>query len=145
MPKLHFRQPGFTYSPCGRFTKHWEWIQQFIETRNLKHLYRYELQKSCFAHDAAYSDTKGLARTTVWDKILKERAYDIARNPKYHGNQRVLANMLNKFFDKKRISSECKWKISWTITLTCSLKNKKKRFYLRLKDHILAVDLAKMR
>ena len=37
MPELHLKQPGFTYSACGPFTKH-ERIQKFRETRNLKDL-----------------------------------------------------------------------------------------------------------
>ena len=37
-------------------------IQKFRETGNLKHLYRNELDKACFAHDAAYSASKGLAK-----------------------------------------------------------------------------------
>ena len=37
----------------------------FRETGNLKHLYRIELDKNCFAHDAAYSDSKNLAKRTI--------------------------------------------------------------------------------
>ena len=40
MSELHLRQPGFTYSACGPFTKHRERIQRFRETGKLKHLYR---------------------------------------------------------------------------------------------------------
>ena len=36
MPKLHLRQPGFTYSACGLFTKHREKIQKFGETGGFK-------------------------------------------------------------------------------------------------------------
>ena len=61
MPELHLKQPGFTYRACGPFTKHREWIQKFRETVNLKHLYRNELDKACFAHDAVYSDSKEFA------------------------------------------------------------------------------------
>ena len=57
MPELNLKQPEFTYSTCLPFTKHRERIQQFVETGNLKHLYRNELDKSCFAHDAGYSDS----------------------------------------------------------------------------------------
>ena len=71
------------------------------ETGDLKHLYRNELDKACFAHDAAYSDCKGLAKRTISDNDLKYRAYEIDRNPKYDGNQRGLASMIYKFFDKK--------------------------------------------
>ena len=43
IPELHLKQPGFTYSACGPFTKHRERIQKFRETGNFKHLYRNEL------------------------------------------------------------------------------------------------------
>ena len=54
MADLHLKQPGFTYSTSGPFTKHCERIQKFREISNLKNLYRNEL--ACFAHDAAYFD-----------------------------------------------------------------------------------------
>ena len=101
MPELHSKQLGFTYSACGPFTKHRERIRKFRETGNLKDLYRNELDKACFAHDAAYSDSKDLAKRTISDKILKDRAYESARNRKYDGYQRALASMVYKFFDKK--------------------------------------------
>ena len=56
-------------------------VQKFRETGNLKYIYRNELDKACFSHDAAYSDSKDLAKRTVSDKILKDRAYEIAINP----------------------------------------------------------------
>ena len=93
MTELHLKQPGFTYSACRPFTKHRERIQKFRGTGNLKHLYRNELDKACFAHDAVYSDSKDLAKRTISDKILKERAYEIARNRNYDGYQRALAGL----------------------------------------------------
>ena len=63
--------------------------------------YGNELDKACFSHDAAYSDSKDLAKRTVSGKILKERAYDIARNCQYDEHQRALACMVYKVFDKK--------------------------------------------
>ena len=68
---LHFEQPGFAYSTCEPFTKHRERIQTFREKGNLKHLYRNELDKACFAHDTVYSDSKDLAKRIVSDRILK--------------------------------------------------------------------------
>ena len=62
LPKLHLKQPGCTYSACVPFTKHHEIIQKLRETGNLKHLNRNELDKACFAHDVAYSDSKDLAK-----------------------------------------------------------------------------------
>ena len=73
MPELHLKQPEFTYSACGPFTKHCERIQKFRETGNLKHLHGNDLDKSCFAHDATYSDSKDLAKRSISDKILKDK------------------------------------------------------------------------
>ena len=100
MPKLHVNQPRFTYITCGPFTKHCERIQKFRETDNFKHLYRKELGIACFAHDAAYYDSKDLAKITISDKVLQDRACEIARNGKYERYQRAIASMVNKFFDK---------------------------------------------
>ena len=89
MSELHLKQPGFTYSDCGSLTKHRERIQKFRETGNLKDLYRIELDKAWFALDSAYSDSKDLAQETISDKILKHRAFEIARNRRYDGYQRA--------------------------------------------------------
>ena len=75
MPDLHLKQPEYVYSACGPFTKHRERIWKFRETGNLKHLYRNESDKACFVHDAAYSQSKDLARRAVSDKTLKDTAY----------------------------------------------------------------------
>ena len=98
LPGLHLKQPGFTYSACGPFTKHLGRIQKFRGKGNLKHLYRNELDKACFAHDAAYSDSKDLVKRTMSDKILKDRAYEIARNRNYDRYQRAFANVVYKVF-----------------------------------------------
>ena len=69
MQVLHLKQPVFTYSACEPFTKHRERIQKFRDTGNLKNLYRNEINKACSAHDAAYSDSKDLAKRNNSDKI----------------------------------------------------------------------------
>ena len=102
MPELHLKQPGFIYSACGPFSKHRERIQKFREAGNLKHLYRNELDKACFAHDALYSVSEDLAKRTISDKIFKDRAYEIARNRKYDGYQRAMASMVYKFLIRKQ-------------------------------------------
>ena len=56
MPELHWKQPGFTYSDCGPFTKHQEKSQKFWGKDHLIYLYSNELEKACFPYDAAYSD-----------------------------------------------------------------------------------------
>ena len=58
MPEVHLRQPGFTYSACGAFTKNKQRIQRFMETGDPKYIYRNELDKACFQHDMAYGDVK---------------------------------------------------------------------------------------
>ena len=109
MPKLHLGPPGFTYSACEPFTKHHERIKKFKETCDLNYIYKNELDKVCFAHYAGYSDSKDFAKRIIPDKILKDKAYEIAINPKYDGYQRGLASRLHKIFDKKnRIWSKCK-------------------------------------
>ena len=99
-PQLHLRQAGFIYSACELFTKYRSKIQKFVETGNLKHIYKNELDKACFALDAAYSDSKDVAKRTISNKMLKDRAYEVAINPKYDGYQRGLASMVYKFFVK---------------------------------------------
>ena len=108
MPEIHLRQPQFTYSACGPFTKHEQRIQKFKETGNRNYIYKNELDKACFAHDAAYSDSKDLTKRTVPDKILKNKAFYIAKDPKYDGYQRGLASMVYKFFDSKVASPDKK-------------------------------------
>ena len=53
----------------------------------------------------AYGDFKDLKRRTASDKILRDKAFNIAKNPKYDGYQRGLASMVYKFFDKKSTRS----------------------------------------
>ena len=101
MPEMHLRQPQFTYSACGPFTKHKQRIQKFKETGDTNYICKNELDKACFTHDAVYSDSKDLTEITVADKILRNRACYIAKDPKYDGYQRGLASMVYKFFDKK--------------------------------------------
>ena len=105
MPEMHLRQPQFTYSACGPFTNHKQRTQKFKETGDTNYIYKNELDKACFAHDAAYSDSKDLTKITVPDKILRNRAFTIAKDPKSDGYQRGLAPMVYKFFDKKSAGS----------------------------------------
>ena len=106
MPKLHLRQPGFTHSACGSFTKYRETIQKFREISNLKYIYKNELDKTCFAYDLAYFDSNHLAKRAISDKIVGKRAYEIAINPKYNRYQRGLASVIYNFFDEKKGSGE---------------------------------------
>ena len=62
MPKMHVRQPGFTYSACGPFTKNKQKIQKFIQTGDTNYICKNELDKACFQHDMVYAKYKDLEK-----------------------------------------------------------------------------------
>ena len=101
MPEMHLKQPGFTYSACDSFPKHKQRIQKFMQTGDTNYIYKNELDKAYFQHDMAYGKYKDLQKRTQFDRVLKNKAYAIASNPKYDGYQRGFASMVYKFFDKK--------------------------------------------
>ena len=53
MSEMHLKQPRFTYSACGPFTKNKKRIQKFKETGDSRYIYKNELDKACFQHDMA--------------------------------------------------------------------------------------------
>ena len=55
-----------------------------------------------------YGDFKDLTRRTASDKILRDKAFNLAKNSKYDGYQRGLASIVYKFFDKKSSGSSIK-------------------------------------
>ena len=75
MINLCLRQPGFTYSACGTFTKNKERIQKSKETGDTSYIYKNELDKACFQHDVAYGDFKDLAKRTATDKLLRDKTF----------------------------------------------------------------------
>ena len=101
MPEMHLKQPRFTYSTCGPFTKNKERIQKFKETGYTSYIYKSEIDKASFQHNMAYGDFKDIAGTKASDKVLRDKAINIAKHPKYDGYQRGLTSMVYKFFDKK--------------------------------------------
>ena len=84
---MHLKQPGFTYSSCGSFTKNKEIIEKFMETGNTDFFYRNELDKACFQCDMAYGKSRYLIKRTQPDKFLKDKAFKIANNLEYDGYQ----------------------------------------------------------
>ena len=109
MPETHLKDLKVgTYSACGPFTRHKGRTSIFIKTGDTNYIYKNELDKACFAHDAAYSDFKDIKNRTAADKILRDKSYKIAKDPKYCGSQRGLASMVYTFFDKKTTGSGVK-------------------------------------
>ena len=98
MPEKHLRQPGFTHSACGPFTKNKERIRKFKETGDSRYIYQNEWDKACFQYDTGYGDFKDLNRRTAADKPLLDKAVNITKNSKYNGYQRGLTLMVDKIF-----------------------------------------------
>ena len=149
MPRIHLRQPQFKYSACDPFTKHKERIKKFNQTGDMRYIYRNDLDKACFQHDSAYAGNKDLINRTRADKVLRDKAYDIASNPEYDGYQRGLASMMYKFFDKKTMESGAV-EPNESLKLTDELhkpiirKFNKRKVYSSFKDTIWDIDLADM-
>ena len=155
MPEMHLRQPQFVYSACGPFTRHKERIKEFKRTGDTRYIYRNELDKACFQHDSAYADHKDLKNRTKSDKVLRDKAYDIASNPEYDGYQKGLASMVYKFFDKKSTAGPSSLErmgsgIASSSVLADELhkpvikKFNKRKVYSQFKDNIWGLDLADM-
>ena len=147
---MHLRQPGFTYSACGPFTKNKQRIQKFMQTGDTNYIYKNELDKACFQHDMAFGKYKDLEKRTQSDKVLKDKAFEIANNPNYDGRQRKLSSMVYKFFDKKSKGTGIENEIKENQQLANEphkpivRKFKKRKVYSSFKDSIWDVDLANM-
>ena len=145
---MHLKQPGFTYSAYGPCTKNKERIQKFKETGDTSYIYKNELDKACFQGDIAYGDFKDLKRRTGSDRILRDKAFNIAKNPKYDGYQRRRASMVYKVFDKKstgsgvNIPSEFNEQLAKELHKPIIRKFRKRKVYSGFKDNIRGADLA---
>ena len=118
------------------------------------------LIKLVFKHDMAYGDFKDLARRTASDRFLRDKVFNIAKNPKYDRYQSGLATMVYKFFDKKSASgsgvamlankSAASNEIKQNLQLAEELHKpiirnfEKRTVYSGFKDNIRGADLADM-
>ena len=82
MPEMYLRQPGFIYIACEPFTKSKTRIQKFKATGDSRYIYKNELDMTCFPHDMAYGDFKDLPRRIASAKVLRDKTFEIASNPK---------------------------------------------------------------
>ena len=108
-------------------------FKNFKETGDTNYIYKNELGKACFQHDIAYEDFKELVRRTALDKNLKDKPFNIAKNPKNDGYQRELVSMDYNFFHKKSANSG-----------VATRKFEKKKIYSGFKNNIWGADLAYM-
>ena len=134
MPEMHLRQPGFTYSACCPFTKNKGRIEKFMQSGNADFIYKNELDKACFQHDMAHGKSKDLVKRAQSDKVLRDKAFKIASNPKYDGYQRGLASMVYKFFDKKSsrsgITNELNYQLANELHKPIIKKFRKSLFFI---------------
>ena len=148
MPEMHLRQPGFTFSACGPFTKNKERVEKFMKTGNADFIYKNEFDKACFQHDMADCKSKDLVKRTQSDKVIRDKAFKIASYPKYHGYQTGLASMVYKFFDEKSsgsgIINETNYQLANELHKPIIKKFKKRKVYSSFRDNIWGVDLADM-
>ena len=97
----------------------------------------------------AYGKSKELAKRTQSDKVLRNKAFKIASDPKYDGYQRGLASMVYKFFDKKSkgsgiVTNEPNYQLANELHKPIIRKFKKRKVYSSCRDNIWGVDLADM-
>ena len=139
MPEIHLKQPRFTYSACGPFTKNKERIEKFMQTGNTKYIYKNDLDKACFQRDIAYDKFKDLNKRIQSHKGLRDKTFETASNPKCDGYLRGLASMVYNFFDKKSTGRGLKMKSNKVYNLQMNFINqllenlKKEKFIHHLK------------
>ena len=88
--------PGFTY------------LQKQTKNTKIQRNRRFKIylsKQTYFQHEMFYGSFKDLTRRTASDKVLRDKAFNIAKNTKYDGYQRGLASVVSKFFDKKTSGS----------------------------------------
>ena len=127
-----------------------------MQTGNTDFIYRNELDKACFQHDMAYGKSKDLVKRTQSDKVLRDKAFKIASDPKYDGYQRGLASMVYKFFDKKssgsgvaaslanKSATEPNYQLANKLHRQITRKIKRRKVYSYFRDNIWGADLADM-
>ena len=95
-----------------------------------------------------YGKSKDSVKRTQSDKVLKDKTFKIASNPKYDGYQRGLASMVYKFFDKKSkgsgIINEPNYQLANELHKSIIKKFKKRNVYSYFRDNIWGVDLGDM-
>ena len=94
MQEMHLKQHGFTYSSVVHLQKTKNELKS-LGRQEMQILFnKNELNKACFQHDMVYGESKDLAKRTHSDKVLTDKVFTIASDPKYDGYQRRLASML---------------------------------------------------
>ena len=107
------------------------------------------MDKACFQHDMVYGKAKDLVRRTQSDKVLKNKAFKVASDPKYDSYQRGLGSMVYEFFDKKSSGSgitnePTNYQLADELHKPIIRKFWKRKVYSSFRNNIWGVDLADM-
>ena len=148
---MQLKQPRFTQSACGPFTKNKETIKS-LKKQKIQDIFLFkELDKACLQHDIAYRDFEDLNRRTGADKVLDGQAFNIAENSKYGVHQCALASIVYEFSDIKTSRGTVKNKIisnkesTEESHKTIIRKFEKIQVKSSFTDNIWGTDLADMR
>ena len=123
--------------------------KEYKQTEDSRYVYKNEIDKAYFQNDTVYGEFKDLAERTAVDKVLRNKAFNIAKDPTYDGYQRGLASIVYKFYDKKTAGSGIKSmqqneQLAEEIYKPIIRKFKKRKVYSAFKDNIWGADLADM-
>ena len=148
IPEVNLKQPCFTYSACSPFPKNKERIEKFMQTGDTNFIYKNELDRACFQHDMTDGKSKDLAKRTQSDKVLRDKAFKIASDPKYDGYQIGLASMVYNFLDKKSsgsgIVNKPNYQLAYELHKPIIRKFKERKIYSSFRTNVWGVDLANM-
>ena len=93
MPGMLLKELSFTYSACGLFWKRRKNWKVYANWK-YKHYLEKKYDKACFQHYIAYGKSKDFVKRTQSDKVLKNKVFKIASDPKYDGYQRGLGSVV---------------------------------------------------
>ena len=118
-----------------------------MKTGSTDFIYRNDLDKACFQHDMGYGESKDLAKRTQSDKVLWDKAFEMAINPNYNGYQRGLASTiipLYKILAKKSngsgVNSVRNYQLGNELHRQIIRKFKRRKVYSSFRDNIWGVD-----
>ena len=121
------------------------------ETGEPKYIYQNKLDKACFKHDIPYGNFNSFPRITAADKVLHDKAFNIAKSPKCDGYEYNLASLVYILFDKKSFGSSVNSEVIPNRKLAEELhkpiikKFEKRKAYPSFKDNIWGTNLEDMK
>ena len=102
MPDMYLRLTGFTYNACRPFKRKTKKQQKNLNKQKVQNIFiKKKIGKAYFQHHIFLGDFKDLPRRKASDKVLRDKAYNMATNPKYDECKRGRVSMVYNFFDKK--------------------------------------------